>query len=212
MVDDIVLLSVSNFLGLTVILANFIVKLPQIFAIFNSGSSQGLSLAGLLLEECGYSIMFTYHFAMDYPLLTYFEYALLLLQDLVLIMMVLYFSGFLNLKVLALAGIYISVFVGLALNMYPDFVLKIAIGLVTPLSVSSKAAQILTLYKKKDPGQVSLLSWCIASYGSTSRMITTAISTGDIAVMVIFVSASLLNYANVFTILYYKGKVRSKQE
>lgn len=212
MVDDTFLQSLSNFLGLTVILANFVVKLPQIFAVYNSGSSKGLSLTSLLLEECGYSIMFTYHFAMDYPLMTYFEYVLLLIQDLVLILMVLFFSGILNIKVMALIGVYISVFVGLALNMYPAFVLKLAIGLVTPLSVSSKAAQILTLYRKKDPGQVSLLSWCIASYGSTSRMVTTAISTGDIAVMVIFVSASLLNYANVFTILYYKAKVKSKQE
>ncbi|WAR23967.1 hypothetical protein MAR_037636 [Mya arenaria] len=37
--------------------------------------------------------------------------------------------------------------------------------LCTPLGVSSKFAQILDLYRQKEPGRLSAMTWSIAGYG-----------------------------------------------
>ena len=38
-------------------------------------------------------------------------------------------------------------------------------SLCTPLGIFSKSAQILELYRRKDPGRLSITTWTIAAYG-----------------------------------------------
>ncbi|XP_037072386.1 solute carrier family 66 member 3-like [Pollicipes pollicipes] len=75
------------------IVGSLVLKLPQIAATLRSGSARGLSLQSLLLELTGFTINFCYNAAHGYPLLSYFEYALLIPQDVLLVLLTLRLSG-----------------------------------------------------------------------------------------------------------------------
>ncbi|CAC5399108.1 PQLC3 [Mytilus coruscus] len=185
-----------NILSTTVIIGGLSLKIPQIVSVVKANSTRGLSFSGVILEECAYSIMLTYHFASGYPLMTYLEYTVCVLQDLLLIMLILYYNDQFGL----MSVIWI----------FPDFIVNASINLVTPLSVFSKAAQIRTLWEKKDSGHVSLTTYSIAAYGCIARVVTTALQTADVAVLINFISSGSLNLVIVALIIVYRQNKKHK--
>ncbi|KAK3599854.1 hypothetical protein CHS0354_022426 [Potamilus streckersoni] len=202
--------SICDLLSLSVISLCFVVKFPQIWIIFKSRDTRSLSFESVLLEQCGYSIMLSYSFAMDYPLSTYFEYTFLVLQDMVLIMLMLHTNDSFSWKLIPSFLLYFAVYTTIAYRLVPDAVLKFAMSLGTPLSIFSKSTQILTLYRRKDPGQLSLTTWAIVSYGCLARFFTTAVKTGDIFVLLNFGTGAALNLTVVSMIIYYGQRKRQK--
>lgn len=204
--------SFSHYLSYSVILTSLFVKVPQILSVLNARSTKGLSLSSVLLEEIGYSILLTYNFALGYPLASYFEYTVLVLQDFILIIAILHFDGLLKIHILPAFLLYFLVYTGIALRWFPDFVLTTVIGLVTPLSFSSKFAQIKLLYTSKNPGQVSLATWAIVAYGATARVVTSCVLTGDPGVILNFCVAASMNVFISCMIVYYRQQAKAKKE
>ena len=58
---------VLQLLGIGMVVASFVLKVPQILAIANSGSAAGLSLLAFELEEVGLSIHTAYGFLLGLP-------------------------------------------------------------------------------------------------------------------------------------------------
>ncbi|XP_061182638.1 solute carrier family 66 member 3-like [Saccostrea echinata] len=201
-----------HFLSYSVILSSLIVKVPQIISVLNAKNTKGLSLSSVLLEEVGYSIMLTYSFAMGYPLASYFEYTVLVLQDFILIVAVLHFDGILKMKTIPVFLLYFLVYTGIAFRWFPDIILTAVISLVTPLSFTSKLAQIKLLYTSKNPGQVSLMTWCIVTYGATARILTSFFLTGDFGVILNFTVAASMNMTISCMIFYYRQLAKDKKE
>ncbi|XP_048762061.2 solute carrier family 66 member 3-like [Ostrea edulis] len=201
-----------NFLSYSVILTCLIVKIPQILSVLNAKSTKGLSLSSVLLEEIGYSIMLTYNFAKNYPIASYLEYPVLVLQDFILIVAILHFDGLLKVKILPVFFLYVFMCSGIAFRWFPDVILTTAISSVTPLSFSSKFAQIKLLYTSKAPGQVSLATWSIVAYGATARVVTSYFLTGDPVVILNFCVAATMNVTISCMILYYRQLVKDKKE
>lgn len=193
-------------------MTSLFVKVPQILSVLNARSTKGLSLSSVLLEEIGYSIMLTYNFALGYPLASYFEYTVLVLQDFILIIAILHFDGLLKIQTLPGFLLYFLVYTGIALRWFPDFVLTTVISLVTPLSFSSKFAQIKLLYNSKNPGQVSLATWGIVAYGATARVVTSCVLTGDPGVILNFCVAASMNIFISCMIVYYRQQTKAKKE
>ncbi|KAK6188923.1 hypothetical protein SNE40_005000 [Patella caerulea] len=204
------LLLLSNVLSISVILACIVIKLPQILSMIRGGSSKGVRLSSVLLEECGYSIMLTYHFAMNYPIATYFEYTFLVLQDLIVIVLILGYNEKLNLTALPFFALYMCVFSCFAMNMVPGYVLKTAISLCTPISTSSKLIQLVSIVRNQDPGTVSAATWGMAFYTTMARSITTLIQTGDVRVLINFGISCLLNFSLTIMVLYYRRSSKKK--
>ncbi|VDI73238.1 Hypothetical predicted protein [Mytilus galloprovincialis] len=172
-----------NILSTSVIIGGLSLKIPQIISVVKASSTRGLSLSGVILEECAYSIMLTYHFASGYPLMTYLEYTVCVLQGTGQ-------SGFQarnNATLVMVRG-----------------------NLVTPLSVFSKAAQIKTLWEKKDSGHVSLTTYSLAAYGCIARVVTTALQTADVAVLINYITSGSLNLVIVALIIVYSQNKKHK--
>lgn len=199
------LLHVANFSTLFVCM---VLKFPQIFVLMRAKTSAGVSLNSLLLELIGYIVFVTYQMYYEYPPPTYLEYPILIAQDVILLLLILQYNGSLRQSL-----IYTFLFVGgWRLLTLDKLIIDTAMSLCTLISASSKFAQLQCLWKSKDAGQVSALTWALATYTCMARIYTSAVTTGDMQVLVRFIVMTLLNMWVLFTILYYQRKSSSKKE
>ncbi|XP_062252639.1 solute carrier family 66 member 3 [Platichthys flesus] len=185
-----------------------VLKFPQIFVLIRVKSSSGVSLPSLLLELTGYIVFVTYQMYYDYPPPTYFEYPILIAQDAVLLLLILHYSGSLQQSLL-----YTLLFVGgWRLLTVEKWIIDLAMSLCTFISAASKFAQLQCLWRSKDAGQVSALSWSMATYTCMARIYTTMVTTGDMQVLVRFIVMTLLNLWVLLTVLYYQRHSRSAKK
>lgn len=149
-------LAISKGLGIGIIGASSIVKVPQLLKIINSGSADGISFLSYLLETGSYMIGLSYNARHGFPFSTYGETALILVQNMVIAGLVLKYSG----KGLGSVGAWVAgiVAVGMALAREDIVDFKTLAWLQAGagvLSVSSKLPQIVTIWKEGGTGQLS---------------------------------------------------------
>ncbi|KAF4016601.1 hypothetical protein G4228_007829 [Cervus hanglu yarkandensis] len=188
-------------------------KLPQISAVLGARSSRGISLPSLLLELAGFLVFLRYQCYYEYPLLTYLEYPILIAQgnrlpspcpaaalstspttltqslsfpDLILLLCVFHFNG----DVRRAAPYIIACVSAWFILTLQQWILDLAMNLCTFISAASKFAQLQYLWKSRDSGAVSALTWSLASY--------------TCAVLIRFVIMLALNIWVTATILHYR--------
>ncbi|KAK6304551.1 hypothetical protein J4Q44_G00251370 [Coregonus suidteri] len=139
------------------------------------------------------------------------EYPILIAQDVILLLLILHYNGSLKQSL-----IYAVVFVGgWQLLTVQKWIIDLAMSLCTFISAGSKFAQLQCLWQSKDSGQVSALSWGMATYTCFARIYTTAVTSGDMQVLVRFIVMTLLNSWVLATVFYYRkraGEVQKKQD
>ncbi|XP_036119080.1 solute carrier family 66 member 3 isoform X2 [Molossus molossus] len=152
-------------------------KLPQISALLAARSARGLSLPSLLLELAGFLVFLRYQCYYEYPLMTYLEYPILIAQDVILLLCVFHFSG--NVY---RAAPYIALFVAswFVLTLQ-KWIMDLAMNLCTLISAASKLAQLQCLWKTRDSGAVSALTWGLAAYTCADEAnVSTSLGTSDV--------------------------------
>uniref|UniRef100_F6TCF7 Solute carrier family 66 member 3 n=1 Tax=Equus caballus TaxID=9796 RepID=F6TCF7_HORSE len=191
-------------------------KLPQIFAVLAARSARGISLPSLLLElaglhppflgfckrSCalGFLVFLRYQCYYEYPLLTYLEYPILILQDLILLLCIFHFNGDVRRAAPYIALLVTSWF----LLTLQKWIIDVAINLCTFISAASKFAQLQDLWKTKDSGVMSALTCSLASYTCATRIITTLMTTNDLTILTRFVIMMTLNIWVTATVLRYQ--------
>ncbi|XP_012781715.2 solute carrier family 66 member 3 [Ochotona princeps] len=182
-------------------------KLPQIHAQLAARSARGISLPSLLLELAGFLVFLRYQCYYGSPLLTYLEYPILIVQDVILLLCVFHFNG--NMRQ---AGPYATVFVSswFVLGLQ-KWLIDLAMYLCTFISAASKFVQLRHLWETQDSGAVSALSWGLSAYTCAARIITTLMTTTDFAILTRFVIMLALNIWVTLTVLQYQ-KARSKDK
>ncbi|XP_076015490.1 solute carrier family 66 member 3 [Genypterus blacodes] len=199
------LLHAANFSTLFVCM---VLKFPQIFAMMRAKSSAGISLNSLLLELTGFIVFVSYQMYYDYPPPTYLEYPMLIAQDAFLLILILHYNGSLQQSL-----IYALLFVGgWRLLTVQRWIIDFAMSICLLISAASKFAQLQCLWRSKDSGQVSALTWAMATYTCMARIYTTAVTTGDMLVLVRFVVITLLNLWVLLTVLYYRRRSSKKDD
>ncbi|KAG7509805.1 PQ-loop repeat-containing protein 3 [Solea senegalensis] len=185
-----------------------VLKFPQMFVLMRAKTSRGVSLNSLLLELTGFIVFVTYQMYYDYPPPTYLEYPILIAQDVFLLLLILHYNGSLKQSL-----IYILVFVaGWRLLTVEKWIIDLAMSLCTLISAASKFAQLQCLWRSKDAGQISALTWGMATYTCMARIYTTTVSTGDAQVLVRFITMTFLNLWVTLTVLYYQKHSRSSKK
>ena len=153
--QDCLKLAVSKGLGIGIIAASSIVKVPQILKLTRSRSADGVSFLSYLLETSAYLITLAYNYRNGFPFSTYGETALILGQNVVISVLVLNFSGRASLAavfVAALAGSVATLFAPNLLDMQTLSYLQAGAGV---LSVASKVPQIAAIWQQGGTGQLS---------------------------------------------------------
>jgi mannose-P-dolichol utilization defect 1 len=148
-------LAVSKALGVGIIAASSIVKVPQIIKLVRSQSASGVSFLSYLLETSSYLISLAYNFRNGFPFSTYGETALVMVQNTIIAVLVLNYSGRASMAALfvaALATSAVTLFGENLLDMKSLSYLQAGAGV---MSVASKVPQIVAILQEGGTGQLS---------------------------------------------------------
>lgn len=149
-------LAISKALGLAIVGASAIVKVPQILKLIGSQSSAGVSFVSYALETASLLITLSYGVRNNFPFNTYGESALIAVQDVVVGVLVLSFAGRSTAAAAFVAVVAASVYTLLVDHTLVDAqtmaYLQAGAG---ALSLASKAPQIYTIWSEGGTGQLS---------------------------------------------------------
>jgi mannose-P-dolichol utilization defect protein 1 len=164
-------LAVSKGLGLGIVAASSIVKVPQILKLARSQSAAGVSFLSYLLETAALLIGLAYNARNEFPFSTYGETALILVQNIVISVLVLRFSGRGG-----LAAVFVAALAGAAGALFSEGVVDMkTLGYLQAgagtLGVASKIPQILAIWQQGGTGQLSAFTVCC----TTSNPVTNSV-------------------------------------
>jgi mannose-P-dolichol utilization defect protein 1 len=208
--------AISKGLGIGIIAASSIVKVPQILKLTQSKSADGVSFLSYLLETSAYLITLAYNFRNGFPFSTYGETALILGQNVIISVLVLNYSGRATaaaVLVAALAGSAATLFGDSVFDMQTMSYLQAGAGV---LGVASKLPQILAIWQQGGTGQLSAFAVFNYLAGSLSRIFTTLQEVDDKLILYGFISGFLLNAVLAIQMIYYwnapSEKVKGKRK
>lgn len=148
-------LAISKGLGIGIIAASSVVKVPQMIKLVQSRSAEGVSFLSYLLETSSYLISLAYNVRNGFPFSTFGETALILGQNVIISVLVLNYSGRAGaaaLFVAALAASVATLFTGSIVDMNTLSYLQAGAGV---LGVASKVPQIAAIWQEGGTGQLS---------------------------------------------------------
>jgi mannose-P-dolichol utilization defect protein 1 len=154
--DDVCLkLAISKALGIAIIGASSIVKIPQLLKLLNSQSAAGISFLSYLLETVSYLITLVYNVRNGFPFSTYGETALIAVQNVAISVLVLQYSG-----KAAAAAVFIAGLAAGGYALYNESVVTMEMlqyfqAGAGVLGVASKLPQIITIVREGGTGQLS---------------------------------------------------------
>jgi len=171
-------LAISKGLGIGIIGASAVVKIPQLLKLLNSQSAAGLSFLAYALETSSYLISLAYNARMGFPFSTYGETAFIAVQNVAIAALILQYSG---------KGAAAAAFVaGLAAAGYslfsPGIIDMKTMGLLQAgagaLGVASKLPQIITVWQQGSTGQLSAFAVSQTIHSSHYLHLLTLMSQG----------------------------------
>lgn len=148
-------LAVSKALGLGIVAASSVVKVPQVLNLVRARSAAGVSALAYLLETTSYLVSLAYNARRGFPFSTYGETACILVQNVVITVLVLRYSGRAGaaaLLVAALAAAGAALFLDGVLDLAALGYLQAGAG---ALGVASKLPQIMAVWQEGGTGQLS---------------------------------------------------------
>lgn len=157
-------LAVSKGLGVGIIGASSIVKIPQLLKLLNSQSAAGISFLSYALETVSYLVTLVYNIRNGFPFSTFGETALIAVQNVAIAVLVLKYSG------KGAAGIaFVAGLAALGWSLFNEGLvdmnkLQLAQGAAGVLGVASKLPQIATIYKEGSTGQLSAFAVSLRLY------------------------------------------------
>lgn len=148
-------LAISKGLGIGIIGASSIVKIPQLLKLLNSQSAEGLSFLSYVLESGAYLISLSYNVRHGFPFSTYGETALILIQNIAIASLVLNYSGRQPAIAAWIAGLAGAGYLLFNENQVNEANLSLAMSAAGVLGVAAKIPQILTIWTEGGTGQLS---------------------------------------------------------
>ncbi|PQE30119.1 Mannose-P-dolichol utilization defect 1 protein [Rutstroemia sp. NJR-2017a WRK4] len=205
-------LAISKGLGVGIIATSSIVKVPQILKLISSKSASGVSFLSYLLETSAYLISLAYNYRSQFPFSTYGETALIMVQNVVIAVLVLNYSGRASTAALFVAGLAAaagSLFMSQVVDMKTLSYLQAGAGV---LGVASKLPQILTVWQQGGTGQLSAFAVFNYLAGSLSRIFTTLQEVDDKLILYGFIAGFTLNAILAVQMVYYWNSPATKSK
>ncbi|KAK6329807.1 hypothetical protein TWF730_006106 [Orbilia blumenaviensis] len=211
-------LGISKGLGIGIIAASSIVKVPQILKIISSNSAAGLSLLSTLLETDAYAISIAYNIRNGFPFSTFGETALIVVQNLVIAVLILHFTGRGAYAGVLIAGFAAAAYALFTPNVISEKTMTILQASTIPISLASKIPQIYTVWQQGGTGQLSAFAVFNFLAGSLARVFTTLQEVDDPLILWGYLGGAILNAVLTAQMIYYwnssgssKAKKRTKK-
>ncbi|XP_011305164.1 PQ-loop repeat-containing protein 3 [Fopius arisanus] len=196
--------AISGMFSVITIAACFILKIPQLWNLMVVKSAAQIPLSGLALELISYTVMASYNYINGYALMSYLEYPVILVQQLVLIYFVLKYRNQINTTSILFATCYFLLSICIFIQVIPKAVFTFLTPMCTPISVSSKIVQLVAIFRAKNAESVSLLTWCISAFTNMTRIFTIWVDSADYLLLANFIISTLLSSSIMFLAMYYK--------
>ncbi|EKD12617.1 polyketide synthase [Drepanopeziza brunnea f. sp. 'multigermtubi' MB_m1] len=196
-------LAISKGLGIGIIAASSIVKVPQILKLINSRSASGISFLSYLLETAAYLISLAYNVRQEFPFSTYGETGLIMVQNVAIAVLVLHYSGKQSAAGLFVAALATGAFTLFSKNMVDMKTLGYLQAGAGALGVAAKLPQILAVWQEGGTGQLSAFAVFNYLLGSLSRIFTTLQEVDDKLILYGFVAGFALNAVLATQMVYY---------
>ena len=148
-------LAISKALGVAIISAASIVKIPQLLKLVNAQSATGLSFLSYVLETASYTVTLAYSVRNGFPFSTFGETAFIAVQDVAIAVLILVYSGKSSQAaafVAVFGAVLYALFVGDMVDLKMLGYLQACAGL---LGLAAKVPQIWTNYSEGSTGQLS---------------------------------------------------------
>ena len=149
-------LAISKALGIAIVGASAVVKVPQILKLINSRSSAGVSFVSYALETASLLITLSYGVRNQFPFSTYGESALIAVQDIAVGVLVLNYAGksaaAAAFVAVVAASVYALLFDQTLIDAQTMSYLQAGAG---ALGIASKLPQIYAIWSQGGTGQLS---------------------------------------------------------
>ncbi|PRQ60849.1 putative mannose-P-dolichol utilization defect 1 protein [Rosa chinensis] len=163
---DCLLALISTLLGYAIVAACTTVKLPQILKILEHGSIRGLSILSFELELVGYMIALAYCLHGGLPFSAYGELAFLLIQALILVAIMYYYSQPVSIKRWMTALLYCGIAPTILAGRIDPVLFEALYASQHAIFLFAKIPQIWQNFSNKSTGELSFLTNCMNFGGS----------------------------------------------
>jgi mannose-P-dolichol utilization defect 1 len=164
-------LGISKGLGIGIIAASSIVKVPQIIKLVQSKSASGVSFLSYLLETSSYLISLAYNVRNGFPFSTFGETALILGQNVIITVLVLNYSGRASVAALFVAALAVAAATLFSENILTMEILSYLQAGAGVLGVASKVPQIAAIWQEGSTGQLSAFAVSIPTRSVKRRFL-----------------------------------------
>ncbi|KAF3543448.1 hypothetical protein DY000_02002898 [Brassica cretica] len=169
---DCLLPLISKLLGYILVAASITVKLPQIMKIVHHKSVRGLSVVAFELEVVGYTISLAYCLHKGLPFSAFGEMAFLLIQALILVACIYYYSQPVPMTTWFGALLYCAVAPTVLAGQINPTLFDALYASQHAIFLFARLPQIWKNFKNKSTGELSFLTFFMNFAGSIVRVFT----------------------------------------
>ncbi|KAJ4966943.1 hypothetical protein NE237_018792 [Protea cynaroides] len=169
---DCLLPLISKLLGYCIVAASTTVKLPQILKILKHSSVRGLSVTAFELEVVGYTIALSYCLHKGLPFSAYGELVFLLIQAIILVATIYYYSQPTGTKTWIRALLYFALAPIIFSGQIDPVLFEALYASQHAIFFFARIPQIWENYSNKSTGELSFLTSFMNFGGSIARVFT----------------------------------------
>ncbi|KAK2660229.1 hypothetical protein Ddye_006762 [Dipteronia dyeriana] len=162
----------SKVLGYCIVAASTTVKLPQILKILKHGSVRGLSMVAFEMEVVGYTIALAYCLHKGLPFSAYGELAFLLIQGIILVAIIYYYSQPVGTLTWIRALLYCAIAPTILAGQMDPMLFEALYASQHAIFFCARVPQMWANFKNKSTGELSFLTCFMNSAGSIVRVFT----------------------------------------
>lgn len=199
-------LTISKALGYGILVFSGLLKAPQIYNILKNKDATGISASAFYFDVAGYTVSPVYGFKKGFPISTYGETFIILVENLVLVLLLWRYAkgddaASTNFKI-GVTAFYACCWA--ALFNLPDELLYILPMIGSSMVLYSRLPQIYLNFSNGHTGQLAIVTWLLNVIGVIARVFTTATELNDPIQLASHSVAMLLNLTVVAQILMYR--------
>jgi len=209
---DCLLPLISKLLGYFLVAASIAVKLPQIMKILQHKSVRGLSVVAFELEVVGYTISLAYCLHKGLPFSAFGEMAFLLVQALILVACIYYYSQPVPMTTWVRALLYCAVTPTVLAGQINPTLFDALYASQHAIFLFARLPQIWKNFKNKSIGELSFLTFFMNFAGSIVRVFTSIQENAPNSILTGFALGVFTNGTILSQILLYQKKPAAAKE
>lgn len=209
---DCLLPLISKLLGYCIVSASTTVKLPQILKILKHQSVRGLSVLAFELEVVGYTIALAYCLHKGLPFSAYGELAFLLIQAIILVGIIYYYSQPLGMKTWFRALVYCAVAPTILAGQIDPMLFEALYASQHVIFFCARVPQIWQNFSSKSTGELSFLTSLMNFAGSMVRVFTSMQEKAPTSVIMGSVIGIVTNGTVLSQIILYQKQQVKKEK